>query len=122
MLAIPNPGGSFLAGKPRAVFQERVNAFAGQLWLEVGRLDAAQRRTSGDPEITSPMVETADVLLRQRPYRRARKSIAGHIVALAATLVSGIAISNLAQTWAQFTFAGSFVVAMLAALWGFLSE
>ena len=50
-----------------------VQSYLGELLREANRLEAGERTTSGDPEITSSMVKDAAILLK-REYKKPRKS------------------------------------------------
>ena len=71
--------------------RECVEAYAGDVLKEAGRLEAASRATDGDPEITSSMVRDADLLLR-RGYRQPRRKpwlVVAQILAPVGGVVTG---------------------------------
>lgn len=96
-------------------FEDKVQRYADDLVREAERLEATQRTTSGDPEITSTMVSDANTLLRRayvRP-RRSRLTICLQVVAYAGAIGAGVGVTGLDATWGQLTFVISAVSGIL---------
>lgn len=111
-----------LDGPAREKFVECMARYANDLWREVGQLEAAQRTTSGAPEITSTIVDVADGYVRGpfHPRRKSKRVIAASVIALASTLGCGGALDNLDSGWGVVAFVVTFTVAMISSLYAFV--
>ncbi|MFA9444462.1 hypothetical protein [Egicoccus sp. AB-alg6-2] len=88
------------------MFEERVRKFAGDLYDEAGRLEAAQNPASETLEITSTMITDADVQIR-RAYRRQRVDTIALLAAVGANtfaLLVGVALTAMDKGWGQILF------------------
>lgn len=75
-------------------YSDAVHRYAKDLLREADRLEAANRGASCQPEITSTMVQDADILLRRGYTKRPKKPflIGTQIVATLGSLVTGLLI------------------------------
>jgi hypothetical protein len=83
---------------------------------EAGRLEGAQRSTSGDPEITSTIVKDADTGLR-RNYVRPKRSIWSvllQIISYVGAIAAAVAATELDEQWGQIVFVVSVVMGVAA--------
>jgi hypothetical protein len=113
-----------LQGPARARFEQSIQRFAEDLWKEVDRLEAAQRATSGEREVTSTMVHVAETFLRQG-YGRGRRStrlLVINLGAYAATLACGVTINFLKSGWGIAGFVITFSLALILASVVYLKE
>jgi hypothetical protein len=110
----------YLNEAARGEFRTRVGVFAGDLIEEAGRLEATQRDTPGDPEITSTVVRDANLLLRKGYVRRRRSSVdlVLQLVSYVAAIGAGAGATALDKGWGQITFAACvlFGIAAVASL------
>jgi hypothetical protein len=91
-LNVPEEVARHLKERAAAEYRGAVERYAADLLKEASRLEAANKGTSGDPEITSTMVKDADILLR-RGYARPPKKplmIGSQLVATVGGFVIGL--------------------------------
>lgn len=73
-------------------FETAITQFAEDLLRESGRLEAASKSTDGNPEITSTMVNDANILLRRGYVRQPKKPylIASQLIATLGGFLVGL--------------------------------
>lgn len=91
-LKVPDDATKHLKERAAAEYRDAVERYAGDLLKEASRLEAANKGTSGDPEITSTMVKDADILLRRGYARPSKKPflIGAQLVATVGGFVTGL--------------------------------
>jgi len=108
----------------RAKFEASVQKFASDLLDEAERLEAGTSTAGGAPEITSSIVDDANLLVR-RAYRRPPRSMVATCAQIwtgAALIVVGVATNHLDKGWGQIVFAISVAAAMIGTLVFLLKE
>src|SRR5260221_14334217 len=92
VVKLPDNAAKHLKAQAESAYQVALETFADDLLKEASRLEAAAKGTSGDPEITSTMVNDANILLR-RAYARPRKSrivVASQLISTVGGAVTGL--------------------------------
>jgi hypothetical protein len=91
-LKVPDEVTKHLKERAAAEYRGAVERYAVDLLKEASRLEAANKGTSGDPEITSTMVKDADILLRRGYARPSKKPllIGAQLVATVGGFVTGL--------------------------------
>ena len=100
----------------RQEFEGKLVEYGERLLQEAQRLEATNRGSAGEPEITAQMVRDADYFLK-RGYVRPRpaKWVVGlEILSYGAAVVAGIGGSTLGDAWGVVTFLVAFVVGVVS--------
>jgi hypothetical protein len=103
------------AAKPR--FEQKCQGYAKDLLDEAGRLEASSHSGTGEPEITSTMIEDADIHIR-RGYRKSKRPwwlIPVQLSSYLTAIFIGPAYENLAEDNGPFIFAGLVLLGVVTA-------
>ena len=89
---VPDTATAHLNTPAIAEFRLAIGQYAEDLLREAGRLEAASKSTSGNPEITSTMVKDANTLLRRGYARQPKKPllIVSQLIATVGGFVTGL--------------------------------
>jgi len=72
-ITVADVGGEMLNPQAQAALTEATGRYAADLLAEAGRLEAVVNTSGGSPELTSSMIQDADLLLR-RGYWKPKKT------------------------------------------------
>jgi hypothetical protein len=92
-------------------YRRSVSRYGDDVLREAQRLEASQRATRGEPEITSTMISDADTLLRRAYVRPQRppSTIALVVISYVGAIGAGVGATGLDAVWGQTLFLASAV-------------
>lgn len=99
-----------------AELKAAVQRYTRDVLREAERLEANQRSTPGEPEITSTMISDADTFLR-RSYTRRRKSrltVALQVTSYMSAIAFGFGTTDLDAIWGQAVCLGSAITGLMS--------